>query len=107
MRGLPRFATLACGALLLVAGCPSRPATAVSALELHRRAIVIDTHSDCTQRIAYDGIDFARAQPDMHVDLPKMRAGDLDAQIFSIFVGPCHTQPEGYYSQAMTQFVSV
>src|SRR5205814_7113245 len=75
MRDLPRFATLACGALLLVAGCPSRPATAVSALELHRRAIVIDTHSDCTQRVAYDGIDFARAQPDMHVDLPKMRAG--------------------------------
>ena len=107
MRGLPRFATLACGALLLVAGCPSRPATAVSALELHRRAIVIDTHSDCTQRVAYDGIDFARAQPDMHVDLPKMRAGGLDAEFFSIFVGPWRTKPEGYYAEAMKQFDAV
>src|SRR2546428_12840606 len=107
MRGLPRFATLACGALLLVAGCPSRPATAVSALELHRRAIVIDTHSDCTQRIAYDGIDFARAQPDMHVDLPKMRAGGLDAQFFSIFGGPWQAKPEGYYAEAMKQFDAV
>src|SRR5438128_11643346 len=107
MRDLPRFATLACGALLLVAGCPSRPATAVSALELHRRAIVIDTHSDCTQRIAYDGIDFARVQPDMHVDLPKMRAGCLDAQFFSIFVGPWQAKPEGYYAEAMKQFDAV
>src|SRR5256712_6731522 len=107
MRGLPRFVTLACGALPLVAGCPSRPATAVSALELHRRAIVIDTHSDCTQRIAYDGIDFARAQPDMHVDLPKMRAGGLDAQFFSIFVGPWRTKPEGYYVEALRQFDAV
>ncbi len=107
MRDLPRFVTLACGALLLVAGCPSRPATAVSALELHRRAIVIDTHSDCTQRIAYDGIDFARAQPDMHVDLPKMRAGGLDAQFFSIFVGPWQAKPEGYYAEAMKQFDAV
>src|SRR6184192_2004514 len=107
MRDLPRFATLACGALLLVAGCPSRPATAVSALELHRRAIVIDTHSDCTQRVAYDGIDFARAQPDMHVDLPKMRAGGLDAEFFSIFVGPWRTKPEGYYAEAMRQFDAV
>src|SRR5207248_11223108 len=96
MRGLPRFATLACGALLLVAGCPSRPATAVSALELHRRAIVIDTHSDCTQRVAYDGIDFARAQPDMHVDLPKMRAGRLDAEFFSILPGASQTHPVGF-----------
>src|SRR3989454_3539497 len=107
MRGQSRLATLACGALLLVAGCPSRPATAVSALELHRRAIVIDTHSDCTQRIAYDGIDFARAQPDMHVDLPKMRAGGLDAEFFSIFVGPWPAKPEGYYAEAMKQFDAV
>src|SRR5436309_4530102 len=103
----PRFVTLACGALLLVAGCPSRPATAVSALELHRRAIVIDTHSDCTQRIAYDGIDFARTQPDMHVDLPKMRAGGLDAQFFSVFVGPWQAKPEAYYAEAMKQFDAV
>src|SRR6266704_5188978 len=100
MRGLPRFVTLACGALLLAAGCPSRPATAVSALELHRRAIVIDTHSDCTQRIAYDGIDFARAQPDMHVDLLEMLAVGLDAEFFSSLVGPGQAKHESYPAEA-------
>src|SRR5881296_3772430 len=107
MRSPPRLAAITSGTLLLMAGCPSRPATAVSDLELHRRAIVIDTHSDCTQRIAYDGIDFAQAQPDMHVDLPKMRAGGLDAEFFSIFVGPWRTKPEGYYAEAMKQFDAV
>src|SRR5229473_1966026 len=101
---LPRLAAVVC---LLTGGCPSRTATAVSDLELHRRAIVIDTHSDCTQRIAYDGIDFARAQPDMHVDLPKMRAGGLDAEFFSIFVGPWQTGPDGYYAEALKQFDAV
>src|SRR5204863_279427 len=103
----PRLAAITSGTLLLMAGCPSRPATAVSDLELHRRAIVIDTHSDCTQRIAYDGIDFARAQADMQVDLPKMRAGGLDAQFFSIFVGPWRARPEGYYAEALKQFDAV
>jgi len=58
---------------------------------------VIDTHSDCTQRIAYDGIDFARAQPDMHVDLPKMRAGGLDAEF-----SPSSSVPGGRSPRATT-----
>jgi len=69
--------------LLALGGCLSRPATARSDHDRPGRVIVIDTHSDCTQRIAYGGIDFATAQPDMQVDLPKMRAGGLDAQFFS------------------------
>ena len=93
-----------CGTVLVAAGCPSRSATAVSDLDVHRHAIVVDTHSDCTQRITYDGVDFAKPQPDMQLDLPKMRAGGLDAQFFSIFVGPWRTKPEGYYAEALRQF---
>jgi len=103
----PRIAGVTCGALLVAAGCPSPPATAVSDLDLHRRAIVIDTHADSTQRITYDHVDFAMAQPEMHVDLPKMRAGGLDAQFFSIFVGPWSAKPEGYYAEALRQFDAV
>jgi membrane dipeptidase len=83
------------------------PAAAVSDLELHRHAIVIDTHSDCTQRLTYDGVDLARSQPDMQVDLPKMRAGGLDAEFFSIFVGPWAAKPEGYFTEALRQFDAV
>jgi membrane dipeptidase len=87
-----------CGALLVLVACTPR---------LSRRPIVVDTHSDCTQRITYGGIDFATAQPDMQVDLPKMRAGGLDAQFFSIFVGPWRTRPEGYFAEALKQFDAV
>src|SRR5215813_9521362 len=104
MRGLSPLAAVVG---LLAAGCPSRTATAVSDLGLHRRAIVVDTHSDCTQRITYDGVDFSRSQPDMHVDLPKMLAGGLDAEFFSIFVAPWRTRPEGYFAEALKQFDAV
>src|SRR5881409_3803213 len=36
-----------------------------------------------------------------------MRAGGLDAQFFSIFVGPWRTGPEGYYAEALKQFDAV
>src|SRR2546426_1385972 len=82
-------------------------ASSVSDRKVHDRAIVIDAHSDCTQRITYDGIDFAREQPDMHVDLPKMKAGGLDAQFFSIFVGPWQAKPDAFYTEALRQFDAV
>jgi len=93
--------------LLALAGCLSRPATARSDRDRAGRTIVIDTHSDCTQRIVYDGIDFVTTQSDMQVDLPKMRAGKLDAQFFSIFVGPWQTGQDGYYAEALKQFDAV
>jgi len=98
---------VACGMVLVAAGCPSRSATAVSDLDVHRHAIVVDTHSDCTQRITYDGVDFAKPQADMQLDLPKMRAGGLDAQFFSIFVGPWQAKPDGFYAEALKQFEAV
>ena len=68
------------------------PAAISADRALHDRAIVVDPHSDCTQRITYDGVDLAKPQPDMRVDLPKMKQGGLDAEFFSIFVGPWQTQ---------------
>src|SRR5439155_314096 len=73
----------------------------------HERAIVVDTHSDCTQRIVYGGVDLAQPQPDMQVDLPKLKAGGVDAQFFSIFVGPWQAKPDGFYAEALKQFEAV
>jgi membrane dipeptidase len=80
---------------------------AVSDRALHDRAIVVDLHSDCTQRMTYDGVDLAKPQPDMRVDLPKMKQGGLDAQFFSIFVGPWQAKPDAYYAEALKQFDAV
>src|SRR5947208_5984277 len=50
--------------------------------ELHRRAIVVDSHADSTQRITYGGADLAQPQPEMHLDFARMKRGGLDAQFF-------------------------
>jgi membrane dipeptidase len=73
----------------------------------HARAVVVDAHSDCTQRMTYDGVDLGTPQPDMQVDLAKMKQGGLDAQFFSIFVGPWQSAPEGYFAEAERQFAAV
>jgi membrane dipeptidase len=64
--------------------------------------IIIDTHADTTQRIL-DGLDFAKSQPELHEDLPKLRAGGLSAQFFSIWVDPAKTPAEKYYSESLRQ----
>ncbi len=75
--------------------------------ELHRKALVIDTHADTTGQITNDGIDIAKEQPNLHVDLPKLRRGGVDAQFFSIFIGPWHCKPDQFYSEALKQFDAV
>jgi membrane dipeptidase len=71
--------------------------------EVHRRAIVIDTHADTTQAITYGGVDIGRPQPDLNIDLPKAAAGGLDAEFFSIFVFPGAFKAAEYYGQALRQ----
>jgi membrane dipeptidase len=83
------------------------PLAISSAVPLPHHAIIIDSHSDCTQRLTYDHVDLARPQPDMQVDLPKMRAGGLDAEFFSIFVGPWSAKPDAYFTEALRQFDAV
>ena len=58
--------------------------------ELHRSAIVVDTHSDTTPRFEDPEWNFLdRHDPsDGHMDLPRMREGGLDVQFWSIYMGP-------------------
>jgi membrane dipeptidase len=66
---------------------PSPPLTLEErAAKLHREAIVVDTHDDITSAILEDGFDLARPDGRTATDLPKMRAGGVTAEFFSIFV---------------------
>lgn len=56
------------------------------ALELHRRAIVIDTHSDLPLHILDHRADMGTQRPDGHGDLPRMSAGGLNVQFLAIYV---------------------
>jgi membrane dipeptidase len=68
---------------------------------LHERLFTIDTHSDTpTASFARDGWDFAaRHDPiadDSQIDLPRMRAGGVDAMVFAVYVPQAARTPEGH-----------
>jgi membrane dipeptidase len=65
-----------------------------AALRLHRRALVLDTHIDTPQRLAFEEhFDLAARQPNGHVDIPRMREGGLDAAFFSVWFPGTVTGP--------------
>ena len=52
---------------------------------------VVDGHNDlpwAMRRVGYDfdAVDVAHAQPQLHTDLPRLRAGGVGAQFWSVFV---------------------
>ena len=94
--------------LLLLTFSPAAGAEDVywkKALDLHRRFIVIDTHSDTTQRLLDEGMDLGKRQPDGHMDLPRMREGGLGAEFFSIWVEPKFAP--NYLARALAQIDAV
>ncbi|MEE8112676.1 MAG: dipeptidase [Acidobacteriota bacterium] len=56
--------------------------------EVHRRAIVVDGHSDTLWRVLDQGVDIGIRTVDGHMDLPRMREGGIDAQFFAIWPAP-------------------
>src|SRR5215831_14821218 len=79
---------LSASLLACAAGVPAHgDAIADHARQLHFAAIVLDTHADTTQRLFSPAYDFGKRNTDgSHVDLPRMRAGGLNAQFFSIWI---------------------
>jgi membrane dipeptidase len=63
---------------------PSSPAA------VHNSAIVVDTHADTTQRLLDEGFDMGNvpAGDQGHLDLAKAKAGNLNAEFFSIWAEP-------------------
>ncbi len=100
----PAAATPASPPPLVLAAGPPPPAPAPAppppapltleerAARLHRDAIVIDTHDDVTTPILEDGFDLGTPNGRTATDLPRMRAGGLTAEFFSIFVDGAYYQ---------------
>jgi len=55
------------------------------ALSIHQQALIIDGHCDTLGRVVSEGVDLACRQTEGHVDLPRLRAGGVAAQIFAVF----------------------
>ncbi len=56
---------------------------------LHRRAIVVDTHVDTTQRLGDENFDLSTRHAAGHLDIPRLRDGGVDAVFFAVWAsGP-------------------
>lgn len=65
-------------------------ATLLSAQEaspLHRDALVFDTHNDVISESIMSGKDIGQHIRTGHTDLPRMKAGGVDVQVFSVWCG--------------------
>ena len=60
---------------------------AQSAMEIHQKAILVDTHNDILSNVVITGADVGKRQSTGNFDLERAREGGLDAQVFSIWCG--------------------
>lgn len=76
------------------------------ARELHFSSLVIDGHNDLAWEVRtraggdWDKADISQPQPRFHTDIPRLRAGGVGAQFWSVYV-PANTRFRGQ-SAAMT-----
>src|SRR5438067_6933055 len=66
------------------------------AQEIHRKAIVIDTHNDVTTPMANDDYDLGGTPPAPYrTSLERMRQGGMTAEFFSLYVKPAYVTKGG------------
>ena len=85
----------------------SKAATAhMTPAEVHRSALIVDTHADTTQRMLDSGFDLANppADSDAHIDFAKIKKGNLGAEFFSIWVEPSE-QNKGHYAKRTLELI--
>ncbi|HEX3118645.1 MAG TPA: membrane dipeptidase, partial [Candidatus Acidoferrum sp.] len=65
---------------------PSQTDITARARQLHFSSIVIDTHTDTTQRFIDGDFDLAPRNEKGSVDIPRMKEGGLDAVFFAVWM---------------------
>ncbi len=61
-----------------------------SSQSIHQSALIVDTHADTPQRFLDENFDLGQNTPiaEGHIDLGKIKKGNLGAEFFSIWVEP-------------------
>ncbi|MCK4879923.1 MAG: dipeptidase [Bacteroidales bacterium] len=71
------------------------------ALRIHREALVIDGHNDMPGKILNKGLNsrpgftLNDVQPELQTDIPRLRKGGVDAQVFVAYISPDHMRTGG------------
>jgi len=73
------------------------------AMKLHHEAIVVDTHNDITSPMIDEGFDLGPRDTSgkTQTDIPRMKAGGLDAEFFAIYVAAKYAKEGGAARRAM------
>lgn len=79
---MKKYLVVSLALLFVVLGCGTGEP---DYLALHRDALVVDLHSDTPMRML-QGFDFSRRDSAGHMDIPRLREGGVDLQVFACFV---------------------
>src|SRR5436190_24267613 len=78
------------------------------ALEIHKKAIVIDTHNDVTTPMTNDDYDLGGPPPTPYrTSLDAMKQGGLTAEFFSLYVKPYYVEHGGAARRTLDMIDSV
>src|SRR6476659_6412390 len=78
------------------------------ALQIHRRAIVIDTHNDVTTPMTNDDFDLGGTPPvPYRTSIDRMKQGGLTAEFFSLYVKPWYVTHGGAARRTLYMIDSV
>src|SRR5689334_5662737 len=78
------------------------------ALQIHRRAIVIDTHNDVTTPMTNDDFDLSGTPPAPYrTSIERMKKGGLTAEFFSLYVKPWYVDHGGAARRTLDMIDSV
>src|SRR5438034_3513307 len=66
------------------------------ALEIQKRAIVIDTHNDITTPMTNDDYDLSGTPPEPYrTSIERMKQGGMTAEFFSLYIRPWYVKNGG------------
>ena len=78
------------------------------ALQIHRRAIVIDTHNDVTSAMANDDFDLSGTPPAPYrTNIARMKQGGLTGEFFSLYIKPWYVENGGAARRTLDMIDSV
>jgi membrane dipeptidase len=84
----------------------AQPDISAKARDLHFRSLVMDTHTDTTQRFLDGDFDLGARHADGSVDIPRMREGGLGAIFFAVWIKGTITGPEAV-ERALAQIAAI
>ena len=78
------------------------------ALQIHRRAIVVDTHNDVTTPMTNDDFDLSGTPPTPYrTNIERMKKGGLTAEFFSLYIRPWYVEHGGSARRTLDMIDSV